>query len=204
VNTGPGVPLVSLASTIGSGGSIAGGQTLYYAVSGVDGNGDEGALSFVVTAIVIADGSSVTLTGLSFTAATTAFNVYRGNTPADLLRIATAQATVVSFTDGGLVVQLIPPPDANFDHANFYWRSELQPEVGVTMHSPTMVGNATLQMVPNGYLGMTVRITRGAGAGQERSVTANDATTLTVSAWNVERAALPTSTTWSVRRNWLS
>jgi hypothetical protein len=185
-NSGPGVPLVNLAATIGTGGSINGSQTLYYAVSAVDSNGDEGALSFVVTAIVIADGSSVTLTGLSFTAATTGFNVYRGSTPADLLRIASAQATAVSFMDGGLVVQLIPPPDPNFDHADFYWRSELLPELGVTTHSPTMVGNATLQMVPNGYLGMTVRITRGTGAGQERSVTANDATTLTVSTWNVE------------------
>jgi hypothetical protein len=38
----------------------------------------------------------------------------------------------------------------------------------------------------NGYVGMTVRITRGTGAGQERSVIANDATTLTVSKWDVE------------------
>jgi hypothetical protein len=185
-STGPGIPLVSLSPSIGAGGSLSEDQTLYYAVSAEDSNGAESGLSFVVTAIILADGSSVTLTGLSFTAATTAFNVYRGNTPANLLRIASAQPTAVSFTDGGLVDQLIPPPDPNFDHANFYWRSELQPEVGVTTHSPTMVGNATLQMAPNGYVGMTVRITRGTGAAQERSVTANDATTLTVSTWHVE------------------
>jgi hypothetical protein len=103
-----------------------------------------------------------------------------------MLRIASDQAVAASFTDGGLVDQLIPPADPNFDHANFYWREELQPEIAVTTHSPTMVGNGTLQMAVNGYAGMTVRITRGTGAGQERSVVANDAKTLTVSNWAVE------------------
>jgi hypothetical protein len=185
-STGPGVPLVSLSPTIGSGGAIEGSQTLYYAVTGADSTGNESTLSFVVTAIITADGSSVTLTGLSFTAATASFNIYRGSTPANLLRVATGQAIAASFTDGGLVDQLIPSPDPNFDRANFYWRSELQPEVAVTTHSPTMIGNATLQMAVNGYVGMTVRITRGTGAGQERSATANDATTLTVPKWNQE------------------
>jgi hypothetical protein len=186
VSTGPGVPLVSLSATIGSDGSLTGDQVLYYAVSAVDAAGSESALSFVVTAVITANGSRVTLAGLSFTASTAGFNVYRGSSPANLLRVATAQAIATTFTDGGLVDQLIPPPDPDFDHANFYWRSESQPEVAVTTHSPTMIGNATLQMAVNGYVGMTVRITRGSGAGQERSVTANDATTITVWKWDVE------------------
>ena len=185
-STGPGVPLVSLSATIGSGGSLAGDRVLYYAVSAVDDSGNESALSFVVTAIIIANGSSVKLTGLSFTAGTAAFNVYRGISPANLLRVASGQTITATFTDGGLTDQLIPPPDPDFDHANFYWRSELQPEIAVTTHSPTMAGNATLQMAANAYVGMTVRITRGAGGGQERSVIGNDATTITVSKWDVE------------------
>jgi hypothetical protein len=186
VSSGPGVPLVSLSATIGLGGSITSGQVLYYAVSAVDAVGNESALSFMVTAIISANGSSVTLTGLSFTAGTAGFNVYRGSSPANLLRVASGQAVATTFTDGGLVDQLIPPPDADFDHANFYWRSELQPEVTVTTHSPTTIGNATLQMAVNGYVGMTVRITRGTGAGQERNATANDTTTITVPTWDLE------------------
>jgi hypothetical protein len=143
-------------------------------------------LSFVVTAVISANGSSVTLTGLSFHGRTAGFNVYRGSSPANLLRVASGQAIATTFTDGGLTDQLIPPPDPDFDHANFYWRSELQPEVAVTTHSPTMIGNATLQMAGNAYVGMTVRITRGTGAGQERSAIANDATTIMVSKWDVE------------------
>ena len=185
-SSGPGVPLLSLAATIGSGGSIKGDQTLYYAVTAQDSSGDESARSFVVTAIITADASTVTLNGLSFAAGTVSFNVYRGVTPANLRRVASGQGIATTFADGGLVDQLIPSPDPNFDHANFYWRSELQPEVAVTTHSPTMIGNASLEMAAGGYVGMTVRITRGTGAGQERSVTANDITTLTVAKWNVE------------------
>jgi len=183
---GPGVPLVSLAATIGTGGTLAANQVWYYAVSGVDASGDEGALSFIVTAVIESDGSSVTLTGLSFPPGTSAFSVYRGTTPAELLRIASSQVMAASFTDSGAQPELIAPPDPNFDHANFYWRMELQPEMTATIFSPTTVGNQNLQMSPNRYQGMTARVTRGTGAGQEASIARNDATTLTLSsAWVV-------------------
>ena len=184
---GPGVPLISLAATLGTGGTLSAGETLYYAVSGVDSAGNESALSFIVRAVIGADGSSVTLTGLSFASGTSTFHVYRGATPAVLFRVATSQALAAQFTDAGLTKQLIAPPDSNFDHANFYWRMELEPESAVTLHTPTSIGNGTLQMAVNRYRGMTARITRGAGAGQERTITSNTATTLTVSpAWGLE------------------
>jgi hypothetical protein len=183
----PGVPLIGLVPTVGTGGTLAGGQTLYYAISAVDSAGDESALSFVVQVVIPQDDNCVTLTGLSFAAGTNAFQVYRGTTPANLLRIASNQAVAGTFTDGGLSDQLISPPDVNFDHANFYWRMEQVPESGVTIHSPTTAGNGTLQMTVNAYRGMTARITRGLGAGQERTIAANDATSVTVSpAWTVE------------------
>ena len=183
---GPAVPLIDLSPTYGTGGTFQSGQVLYYAVSAADLAGNESTLSFLVTASIAADGCSVTLTGLSFASATTAFHVYRGSTPAQLLRIASDQPIACSFTDPGLVTELTPPADPNFDHANFYWRSEVQPEIGVTMHSATTIGNGTLQMALNAYRGLIARITRGTGAGQERSVAANDGTTLTVCRWNVE------------------
>lgn len=185
--TGPRIPLVSLAATVGGGGTLAAGQTLYYAVAAVDGSGNESALSFIVRAVIAASGRSVTLHGLSFAPGTAAFHVYRGVTPAQLFRIANDQAPAGSFTDTGLAKQLVAPPDPNFDHANFYWRMELQPEYAGTIHSPTTVGNGTLAMAVNRYRGTIARITRGKGAGQERGVLANTATTLTVApAWDVE------------------
>jgi hypothetical protein len=178
---GPGVPLISLAAAIGTGGTFTANQVLYYAVSGVDALGHEGNLSFIVTAVIENAGASVTLSGLSFPSGTATFNVYRGTIPSDLLRIASSQTIGTSYTDSGAQQQLISPPDANFDHANFYWRMELQPEVAAGIFSATTVGNGNLEMIANCYQGMTVRITRGTGAGQEAAIASNDVTTLTLS-----------------------
>src|SRR5207248_1502839 len=121
--------------------------------------------------------------------------VYRGSTPAQLFRIATDQPVAAEFTDTGLPKLAIAPPDANFDHANFYWRMELQPEVAATIHSASSVGNDSLHMTVNRYVGMIARITRGHGAGQERSIVANTATTLTVTpSWD----AAPDATSFLV------
>jgi Putative phage tail protein len=183
---GPQIPLVSLAATVGTGGTLAGGQVLYYAVSGVDASGNESGLSFLVRAVTVSDGASVTLGGLSFSPGTTGFRVYRGVSPAQLYRIADESAVAATFTDGGMSKQLVAPADPNYDHANFYWRLELQGETAAMIHSTTTVGNDSLQMTANRYRNMIARITRGTGAGEERVIAANDATTLTVApAWTV-------------------
>ena len=162
---GPGIPLLSLATTPGAGGSLHGGQTLYYAVAGVDGSGNESLLSFIVRAVTLSDGSSVRIDGLSFSPGTAGFHVYRGSTPAQLFRIASNQAIATQFTDTGLNKELIAPPDPNFDHANFYWRMELQPESAATIHSASSVGNDGLQMTENRYRGMIVAHHAGTGRG---------------------------------------
>jgi hypothetical protein len=184
---GPGIPLIGLTPVVQAGGTLQGGQVLYYAVSAVDGSGNEGSLSFLVRAVITIGGSKVTINGLSLPTGAAAFHVYRGVTPAAMYRIASDQPLATEFVDTGLPDQLIAPPDANFDHANFYWRMELQPEIAVTTHAPSQAGNSTLAMDVNAYRGMTVRITRGKGAGQEQSIAANDATTLTTTRpWVIE------------------
>jgi hypothetical protein len=183
---GPGIPLVSLTAAVAAGGTLEAGQAFYYGVAGVDEAGNESELSFLVRAGILSDGSQVTLTKLSFAPGTTAFNVYRGTTPAQLFRIATGLAIAAAFTDNGLPKQLIAPRDSNFDHANYYWRLEKQPECSATIHGANAVGSEALEMAENAYRGALARITRGKGAGQERGITSNTATTLTVSpAWAV-------------------
>jgi hypothetical protein len=186
----PAVPLLSLAPQIAnSGGTLNAGQSLYYAVSAVGSGEVEGSLSFIVPATIPAgpNTNTVTLTGLSFPQVATTFDVYRGLSPTQLFRIASHQTIATQFTDTGLANQVAPPPDANFDHANFYWRLELQPEYAATLHSATTVGNDTLEMGASAYQGTIVRITRGTGAGQERTVVSNDTTTLALSLpWGTE------------------
>ncbi|HXP87516.1 MAG TPA: phage tail protein [Bryobacteraceae bacterium] len=190
-STGANIPLLSLNPTIATtGGALAGGQTLYYAVSALDGAGGESGLSFVVTAAIPAgtNTNAVTLSGLSFSPGSTGFVVYRGTNPVELLRIASQSSVAVSFTDsGGAPAQLVGPPDESYDHANFYWRMELQPETQTGLYSATTIGNANLGALPDDFKGALVRVTRGKGAGQERPVVTNNATTLTVTpAWVVE------------------
>ncbi len=185
----PGIPLISLAAQTDSvGGTLKGGRNYYYAVSASGIDGDSG-LSFVVRVSVPSgtDSNTVTLSGLSFAPGSTDFQVYRGSNPTQMLRIANNETLAVTFVDAGLDSQIASPPDKNFDHANFYWRLELHPETPVTIHSATTVGNSSGGMNVDEYRGKPVRITRGKGRGQERTVLSNDATTLLLALkWDVE------------------
>ncbi|MDQ2947992.1 MAG: phage tail protein, partial [Acidobacteriota bacterium] len=184
------IPLVGLNPQITTtGGSLAGDQNLYYAVTAVDAAGAESGLSFTIKVKIpsATNTNQITLLNLSFSASTVAFNVYRGTTPAQMVRIASNVPLSQQFSDTGLAATLAGPPDVNFDHANFYWRLEFQPEEQVDIHSATTVGNSTLQMLPDELAGMLVRITKGLGAGQERNIVGNTGTTITLTAkWDVQ------------------
>ena len=196
--SGANIPLLSLSPVVSTtGGTMPGGQTLYYSVSAVDSGGAESGLSFAVRAVVPSgtNTNTVQLTGLSFSGGTAGFNVYRGPNPFEFLRISANVSTATTFTDAGAAAALIGPPDANFNHANFYWRFELQPEIVVGIESAVTIGNSTLGMLIDDFKGALVRITRGKGVTQERLVTTNSATTLTVTLpWTV----VPDSTSYFV------
>ncbi len=92
----------------------------------------------------------------------------------------------LAIHDSGPTAILQGPPDYNYDHANFYWRLELQPAESVDIFSATTVGNSTLNMLANEYTGATVRIANGTGAGQERTIALNSATTITTTTnWGI-------------------
>jgi hypothetical protein len=193
------IPLASLNPTLdATGGTLAGGQTLYYAVSATDSSGAESGLSFAVRAKIPTgtNTNAVNLTGLSFSPGNTAtFSVYRGSNPIELLRIARGEAVASSFVDAGATAELVGPPDGNYNHANFYWRLELQPEENVEIHSATTIGKSGLGMLADNFKGALVRVMRGTGATQERVVVTNTDTTLSISPpWQVE----PDSTSYFV------
>ncbi|MBL8229026.1 MAG: hypothetical protein JNL98_11135 [Bryobacterales bacterium] len=182
------VPWVSLSPQIHeSGGSLTGGRTVYYGISAVDGNGEEGPISFVVLAQLPAGNSlRVQLTEIALPPEAVTFNVYRGGTPNQLLRIASQVPAAASFIDTGLPVLAIGPPDEYFDHANFYWRTELHPPVGTTFGSGGSIGNNQMTWPVNEYRGQRVRIVSGTGAGQERVVASNSVDSITVEPeWSV-------------------
>jgi len=185
-----GIPLMGLNPQVSNtGGTLQGQQALYYGVSAVDANGAEGGLSFVAVATVPAgtNTNQVTLVSLSFSSTASSFDVYRGPNPTQMLRIAHSVAIANQFVDSGLTAVLQGPPDYNYDHANFYWRLELQPPEQANISSATTIGNNALNMVVNLYNGATVRITSGTGAGQEQTIASNTASTLTITThWSVQ------------------
>lgn len=185
----PNLPLLSLAPAyITNSGSIAGGSTLYYAVSAVDNAGNEGTLSFTVGAAVPtgSNTNSVTISGLSFPVTAASFNVYRGTTPQLLYRIATHLPISTTYTDYGAPPQPIGPPDPSFDHANFYYRFEYAGPYPTTIFSATTIGWSDMGATNLAYAGMVVRIIEGTGRNQERAIATNNQTILTVTpAWSV-------------------
>ena len=185
-----GIPLVSLQPNVQTtGGTLDGDQTLYYAVTATDSDGKESNPSFVVRATIPPGGSSnsVELTGLSFTSGSVSFSVYRGPLPTRLFRIASGVAIATTFTDTGLVAELSGAPDPRYDHANFYWRLEDTDEFFASEFGPDSVGSSLLSMTVDAFIGHSVRLLRGKGAGQERTITSNTATSVFVSPpWEIE------------------
>jgi hypothetical protein len=184
------VPIVDLQPTVlATGGTLVGGETFYYTLTAIDADGLESNPSFVVRAVTAAGGAthSVQLTGLGFSVDTVAFNVYRGDLPTRLHRIAAAQAVATSFADDGLAEDVAGAPDPRYDHANFYWRIEDTEEDFASVFGPDSIGSSSLALTIDGLIGHSVRIIRGKGAGQERAVTNNTATDVSVvPKWELE------------------
>jgi hypothetical protein len=185
-----GIPIVGLTPTIAdTGGSLQGGQSLYYAVSALDAEGLETEPSFLVRAGIPGGTSTnqVTLVDLGFAPGTTGFRVYRGQSPAQLLQIAEAEGIAATFIDSGFEAQSLTPADGSYDHANFYWRWEAVPETQATIFSETTIGNSSLGLLPNEMRSRLARIVRGKGSGQEAIISSNTGTTLTLAGrWTVQ------------------
>ena len=177
------VPLLSLAPDVqSSGGSLRGQQVLYYAVTGSNGAGAEGTPSFIVRAQIPGGSHSntVSIKELSFPRTVQTFNVYRGVNPQSLYQIASGLTVSDAFTDTGLQARPRGLPDSSFDHANFYYRYEYAGAFAATSASKTTVSCQDMGAVGQAYFNMVARIIEGTGKGQERQITSNDASTLTI------------------------
>jgi hypothetical protein len=183
-------PILGLVPVVSeTGGTLAGGINYFYAISAVDSGGNEGPLSFIAQAATTTDTNtnSIVLDGISLPTGSASFHAYRGLNSGQMYRIASAQTPQSSFTDTGFAPQSILPPDPQFDHVNMYWRWELAPETAAAAFSLMTIGNPILEFQTNRYATAIARITRGTGAGQERTIASNTASTLTLTTpWTIE------------------
>ncbi len=192
----PSAPVIGLTAQIqSSGGTLAGGQALYYALTAVDSVGNESVLSYTLRATLPSGVNTyqVTLNGIRASAKAATLNVYRGSSSRTLRRIAAGVAVASTYTDTGAAASVAPPPDRNFDHARFQYRYELLPETQADIFSDTTIGNTALGLLANEFAGGIVRILSGTGAGQERTIASHTATTLTLTqSWTVTPSATST------------
>jgi hypothetical protein len=80
----------------------------------------------------------------------------------------------------------IGPPDASFDHANFYYRNEYAGPFQADIFSSNSIGWSDMGAVSGAYVNMVARITEGTGRGQEQSIVSNTETTLSLlSSWSI-------------------
>lgn len=180
-------PILDVQPSIESGGTLAGETSYFYALSAVDSAGNEGLRSFLAQAYV-PDGqtNSITLSGIQVPEGATSYHVYRGKDPRVLYRIASNVALGATFTDAGASVQAFVPPDPLFDHVNLYWRWELLPESQATASGSSSITHAGLRLAVDTHAGNVVRITRGTGERQERTILSNTEDTLVLSQpWTV-------------------
>lgn len=189
VSGGPGIPIVDLHPFIyPGGGTLPGGTSYYYCVSALDSEGRESPLSYAIEAR-IPDGASeaaVALRRLSFPASATGCRLYRGPYPQKLFLVGEFAGTPTEIVDTGLASQAVPPPNANYHHANFYWRVEKLPETTADTFSSHTIGSSLLTMNPDEFRGCTVRITSGTGRGQERTILSHSESVITLAEpWRV-------------------
>jgi len=181
-------PRFTLESTHDVGGLLISGRTYYYGVCGIDLNGRRSPLSSIERIALPIGGAlnAVRLVNLSAEPSIVAIGIYRGDDPLRMYLIQDNVPVASSFLDWGYAAQLVLPPDELYDHTNFYWREEVMGTTQANISSSNSIGNTALTLEPGGLIGRALRVVNGSGVGQERIITGNTSTAISVSPpWTV-------------------
>lgn len=176
------VPLVSFQYSVANAGGSLGSGNSYYGFTAVDAQGGESALSTLIPVHIESSGSNhvVTLQGISVGSDAVAMHVYRGVTPYQLQRIASAAAVAGQFVDSGAEAIDALAPDANYRKLRSYFRREFLPLQAADMITADTIGNDGLSLTPDEWNGKTVVIRSGKGIGQERRIVSHTETVFTL------------------------
>lgn len=188
-----GVPVLALSAEVEAAAQgMLGSRTVYYALSGVDAAGEEGALSAVARGEVPSVGGPyiVRLHGIQSPNGAVSLRVYRGESTQALRLVGTIPASTETFVDDGSAVAGAGAPDANFDHARAYWRWVVVPAFAATAWGESTVSGADLGLVQDALQGRVIRVVAGPGKGEERVITGNSENAITVeSPWDADLSA---------------
>ncbi|MGO9240425.1 MAG: phage tail protein [Bryobacteraceae bacterium] len=166
----------------GSGQLQPGAKALYYAVTAVDGNGEESTVSQVIQVVTgaIETAFGVTLNGLAAPNGAAGMRVYRGDSAYDLLYLSDLDANLTTWTDTGGSVSPMRPPDPRYDHADFYWRTELTGELTVASIAGATLTIANASFTNGQFTGNALAAVSGNATGWQTTVATNTSTEITV------------------------
>ena len=174
------IPRVTFDYDVLNGGILPANENFFYQVTAVDANGIESTPSSMIP-VRTGTGSgtcSVRLKGLSFSPATASMHIYRGHTPSQLVRVASAIPVAAQWTDTGAAEIAAVAPDSEFRGIRSYWRQVLLAPFQAQSFGSQNVGRSDLNLVVDRWKGKTLTITTGPGIGQERSIVGNSATSI--------------------------
>ncbi len=183
-----GIPLVSFDFDLEStGGTLAQGS-YFYGIATVDAAGNESGLSSLIPVTIagLSATNKVRLKGISVSPATASMNLYRGNSPYSLLRIASGLTPSDTATDIGAAPGNELPPDPNYSKLRAWFRQIFLLDQSATSWTSTNIGRTGLNLVVDRWIGKKVVIRSGAGRGQERAIVSNTAEVLTIDdSWDI-------------------
>ncbi len=163
----------------------------FYGFSAIDAEGRESGLSSLVPVRIAGSGSGyrVELRGLSMPPDAVSFNVYRGSSPQQLLRIAAGVPVSETFVDDGLAVHTVLPPDGNYVKVHAWYRQIHQVFQPVTGWTATSVSGTNLNLTPNRWVGQKVVVRDVQGRVQERGIVSHDENVIQVDrSWDLPPA----------------
>jgi hypothetical protein len=177
-------PRLQQTAVIASSGQLQPGkEALYYAVTAVDSNGEESRVSQVIQVVTgaVETAFGVTLNGLGAPQGAAGMRAYRGDSAYDLLYLSDIDASLNTWTDSGGSVSPMRPPDPRYDHADFYWRTELTALLEVASLSGTTLTVASASFENDQLDGKALVVVSGNARGWQTIVATNSSTGVTAS-----------------------
>ncbi|WP_031498584.1 phage tail protein [Bryobacter aggregatus] len=189
-----GIPLVSFDYEVQStGGTLAQGS-YFYGVTTVDSEGEESGLSSLIPVTIsgLSATNKIQLKGISSAAATETMNLYRGDSPYHMLRIASGLAVSDTIWDAGAEPSNDLPPDPNYSSLRAWFRQIYLLDQNATSWTADTIGRTGMNLRVDRWIGKKVVLLAGAGKGQERAILSNTEEVIQLAGrWDV----LPDATT---------
>lgn len=182
VGMGGGIPLVSFRYSVQQGAGSLGPGVYYYGLTTSDNEGNESGLSSLISVNVAGslENNQVTLEGVSVASGAVSMNLYRGKSPYQLHRIASAIGVSSTVVDSGFQSLPILAPDPNYTMLRTWVRQNFLVDQTPSDWSSTSIARSDGNFSPDKWIGKIVVIRKGTGAGQERLIAGNTSETISI------------------------